>query len=245
MYLRDVILIAALLAGVFCPALAQPAPEALLAEAADEASLPEAPAPQPAPEVSKRILGLAPAYKTVDPGENSPPPSPRQALAVATHNAFDYSSFVFVGLLSAMGEGYGTHPDLGKGLYGYGQYYWRAFLDKADGDYWTLFLMPALLREDGRYYIRGKGPKAQHVLYAMSRIFVSKTYQGEPTLNDAELLGKGAAQAISLAYYPSSDQTADAFAKKYGLVLGRDALVNAFYEFWPDMRRRLHRRRQP
>jgi hypothetical protein len=42
-------------------------------------------------------------------------------------------------------------------------------------------------------------------------------------------------QGISLAYRPSHDRTAGKLAAKYGYAITRDALINAFREFWPDI----------
>jgi hypothetical protein len=40
---------------------------------------------------------------------------------------------------------------------------------------------------------------------------------------------------ISLSYYPSSDRSAGALAKKWAYAIMRDAATNTFREFWPDI----------
>ncbi len=72
-------------------------------------------------------------------------------------------------------------------------------------------------------------------LYAGSRLFITPNYQGHDTFNVSEILGRGAAQAVSLSYYPSKDRTVGEAAEKYGYALGRDALTMTFREFWPDI----------
>jgi hypothetical protein len=101
-----------------------------------------APANQGAPpekQQPKRILGLMPNFRAVSAGALPPPPTPKQAFKIATENSFDYSSFIFVGITSALAEWTVAHPQLGQGLPGYGRYYWRGFLDKTDGNYWVIF----------------------------------------------------------------------------------------------------------
>lgn len=195
----------------------------------------------------KRILGFVPNYKAVSAGEIPLPPTPRRAFLIATKNNFDYSSYVFVGLLAAINEGYGAYPGLRKGLPGFWDYSWRGFLDKADGDYMTIFLMPTLLHEDGRYFAKGEGGKWRRTLYSTSRVFIAPSYQGRSTLNGAELLGKGVAQGLSTFYYPDSSRNARTIGEKYALNLARDAVTNTFREFWPDIAWRLRslRRREP
>lgn len=185
----------------------------------------------------KRILGVMPNYRAVSAGEIPPPPTPKQAFKIATQNSFDYSSFLFVGITSGVAEATDTHPKLGKGMTGFGRYYWRGFADKTDGNYLVIWALPTVFHEDERYYAMGsnKGGIPKRIGYSLTRIFVTPNYEGHNTINAAELLGRGSAQAISLSYYPSTDRTASALLSKYGYALLRDAYTNAFREFWPDI----------
>ena len=69
----------------------------------------------------------------------------------------------------------------------------------------------------------------------MTRVAVARDYEGQNTPNISELLGRGMAQAVSISYYPSRSRTAGAIATKYGYAILRDAVTNAFREFWPDI----------
>lgn len=198
------------------------------------------PPPQP-----KRILGLMPNYRAVSAGVLPPPPTPKQAFKIATQNSFDYSGGVFVGITSLMAEGSNAHPALGKGVPGFWGYYWRGFVDKTDGNYWVIWVMPTITHEDERYYAKGEGPILNRAVYAASRILITPNYGGHDTFNASEIFGRGISQSISLTYYPSSDQAFGPFMQKYGYALGRDALTNTFREFWPDIDAHvIHRHRQ-
>ena len=195
------------------------------------------PPPQP-----KRILGLMPNYRAVSAGEIPPPPTSREAFMIATDNSFDYSAFVFVGITSLLAEGTNAHAQLGKGVHGYWAYYWRGYLDKTDGSYWVDWAMPTLFRQDERYYSLGEGTIFKRAIYAASRELITPNDHGKNVFNASEIVGRGASQAISLAYYPSATQTAGGFASKYAYAVGRDALTNVFREFWPDINQHiLHR----
>ena len=160
----------------------------------------------------------------------------------ATYNAFDYSDFVFVGLTSLIAEGTNTHPVFGKGVPAYWSYYWRGFIDKADGDYWVDFILPTAFHEDERYYAKGRGNVLKRAIYAASQVIITPDYNGHNTINGAELLGRGIAQAISVSYYPHQYATFSDVASKYGYALLRDAGMNVFRELWPDFSVRvLHR----
>lgn len=205
-------------------------------------TLPDAPSTRaankevdPSKQQPKRILGIMPNYRAVSAGAVPPPPTPKEAFKIATQNSFDYSSFVFVGLTSMIAEGNNAHPQLGKGIGGFWEYYWRGFVDKTDGNYMVIAVLPTIFHQDERYYSMGQGPFLKRAVYAASRILITPNYDGKNGFNTSEVLGRGIAQAVSLSYYPSADRTAGDIASKYAWALGRDALTNVFREFWPDI----------
>ncbi len=189
----------------------------------------------PGQEQPKRILGVMPNFRAVSAGALPPPPTPKQAFKIATQNSFDYSSFIFVGITSALAEWTDAHTQLGQGLPGFGRYYWRGLLDKTDGNYWVIFVLPTVFHQDERYYAKGHGGIVKRGVYAGTRIFITPDYHGHNSFNASELLGRAIAQEISIAYYPSGSRTPAALATKFGWALGRDALTNTFREFWPDI----------
>ena len=196
-----------------------------------------APPPQP-----QRILGIMPNFRAVSAGEIPPPPTPKQSFLLATKNSFDYSSFLFVGITSLLAEANNTHSQLGKGVPGFARYYWRGWVDKTDGNYWVIFILPTLFHQDERYYSMGSGGFMKRLVYSASRVLITPDYHGHASFNASELLGRGIAQGISTAYYPSKSRTAGALASKYAFAIGRDALTNTFREFWPDISLHLLRR---
>ncbi len=176
-----------------------------------------------------------PNYRAVSAGEMPPPPTPKQAFKIATQNSFDYSSFAFVGITSAIAEWTNAHPKLGQGMPGFGRYYWRGFVDKTDGNYLVIFALPTVFHQDERYFAKGEGGAWKRLTYAASRVLITPDYHGHDSFNFSEVLGRGISQGISLSYYPSSDRTGGKLARKYAFAIGRDALTNAFREFWPDI----------
>jgi hypothetical protein len=183
----------------------------------------------------KRILGVMPNFRAVSAGALPPPPTPKESFKIATQNSFDYSAFVFVGITSLLAEGTNAHPQLGKGVAGFGRYYWRGFLDKTDGNYLVIFALPTVFHQDERYYAMGEGSFWKRAFYSSTRVFITPNYKGHDSLNISELLGRAIAQAISVTYYPSQTRTAGSIGEKYGYAIGRDILSNVFREFWPDI----------
>lgn len=189
----------------------------------------------PAETQPKRILGVMPNYRAVSAGQQPPPPTAKEAFKIATQNTFDYSAFIFVGITSLIAEGSNTHPQLHKGIEGYGNYYWRGFVDKADGNYLVIFALPTILHEDERYYAMGQGGFWKRSIYAASRILLTPNYHGHDTFNASEIFGRAISQGVSAFYYPVEERNAGSLAVKFGWAIGRDALTNVFREFWPDI----------
>jgi hypothetical protein len=184
----------------------------------------------------QRILGFMPNFRSVSGGAKPHPPGWKYNFTVATHQATDYSSFIFLGLTSITAEGMNSHPALGKGIGGFYAYTWRGFLDKTDGTYLSAWLLPSLLHEDTRYYAMGKGHSIfTRSLYVISRQAVARTYGGTQTPNIAGLGGKVLTQVISRTYYPPSATSFDVLATKFGYSVMRDIAFSSVREFYPDI----------
>lgn len=165
----------------------------------------------------QRILGFMPNFRSVSGGAAPPPPGWKYNFIVATHQATDYSTFIFLGLTSITAEGMNMHPSLGKGVDGFYAYTWRGFLDKTDGTYLSAWLLPSLLHEDTRFYALGAGHSiAVRSLYVISRQAVARTYGGRQTPNVAGLGGKVLTQVVSRYYYPPSATSFGVLASKFG-----------------------------
>jgi hypothetical protein len=184
----------------------------------------------------QRILGFMPNFRSVSGGSKPHPPGWKYNFVVATRQATDYSSFIFLGLTSITAEGMDMHPALGKGVDGFYAYAWRGFLDKTDGTYLSAWLLPSILHEDTRYYALGAGhPIPMRELDVISRQAVARTYGGRETPNIAGLGGKVLTQVVSRTYYPSSATSFTVLASKFGYSVMRDVIFSSIREFYPDI----------
>ena len=179
-----------------------------------------------------------PNYRSVSAGEIPPPPGFKQSFKIATHQAFDYSTFVFLGFTTASAYWEDSHPSLdhynggNAPLWGY---LWRGFLDKTDGTYQAAWILPTVLHEDTRYYAMGHGSKWKRLGYAMSRVAVARTYAGHQTPNLAGLGGKVGSQSVSRTYYPPASEAFSVLATKFSYSCARDIGFTVFREFYPDI----------
>jgi hypothetical protein len=183
----------------------------------------------------QRILGFMPNFRSVSGGSRPHPPGWKYNFTVATRQATDYSTFIFLGLTSLTAEGINEHPALGKGVDGFWNYTWRGFLDKTDGTYLAAWFLPSLIHEDTRFYALGQGHSILvRELYVISREGVARTYGGHQTPNIAGLGGKILTQVVSRQYYPKSATTFPVLAEKFGYSAMRDVIFQSIREFYPD-----------
>ena len=155
----------------------------------------------------KRILWVIPNYRAVSADTHLPPLSLKNKFWLATQDSFDYSAFIFAGMLAGVGQAQNFYPEFRQGTVGYGRYYWHSLADQAVGNYFTEAIVPAVTREDPRYYTLGHGGFFPRTGYAISRLFVTRTDSGSRTSNFSEIVGNGAGAGVSDLYYPSRYRT--------------------------------------
>jgi hypothetical protein len=186
------------------------------------------------PKQTNRILGIIPNYRSVSANTQLPPLSVKAKFWLGTQDTFDYSNFIFVGMLSGVSMAGKSEPTFGQGAAGYGRYYWHTFVDVGIGNYMTESIVPKLTREDPRYYTLGHGGVVKRTGYAVSRLFITRTDSGRRTFNFSEIIGNGAAAGIANTYYPNEN----AFVKTYqrwGWQIGFDGIGNVLKEYWPEI----------
>lgn len=196
---------------------------------------------QPAAQPS-RLFGFIPNYATVEGGASEPPLTTGGKFKLTLDSAFDPYEFAIVGGVAAMGQAQNQDPSLGQGLKGYSERYAKAFADQAVSNVMTGAILPSLLREDPRFYERGRGSFLSRFDYALSRIFVTRTDSGTMQFNYSEFVGNAAASGISNLYEPTSDRTLPNTLNTLETQLAIDAIAYEAKEFWPDIRHKiLHR----
>jgi hypothetical protein len=190
----------------------------------------------------KRILGIIPNYRTYPTLQEYKPISAKEKFGIATEDAFDRGTFALAAAFAAYSQLTNANPSFGQGVEGYSRYFVTSFADWSIGDYMTEAVFPALLHQDPRYFRRGTGSGPSRLLYAVAQLFWTHTDSGGHMFNFSEIGGNAAGAAISQAYYPENRAAASA-AGKLAIQVGMDAASNIMKEFWPDLHRKLSRRR--
>jgi hypothetical protein len=184
---------------------------------------------------TKRILGIFPNFRAVSANVHLPPQPVKEKFLTATQDSFDYSSFFLPGIVAGFNQATNDTPEFGQGAAGYGRYYWHAFVDQANENYFVEFIVPTVTHEDTRYYTLGTGGFWKRTGYSLSRAVITRNDEGHDTFNISEVVGAGAAAGISNLYYPSRERDFGNTADRWGQNVGIDAATFLVHEFWPDI----------
>jgi hypothetical protein len=193
---------------------------------------------------TKRMLWVIPNFAAVNSNTQLPPLSTRDKFVLAAQDSvLDYSSYTWAGILAGQAMLLNSDPELGRGIKGYGRYYWRTFTDGVSGTFFTEAIVPAITHEDPRYYTMGQGGFFRRTGYAISRAFVTKTDSGGTSFNWSEVAGNGLEAGLSNAYYPPQERGLKQTALNWGTQMESAVLNHVFQEFWPDIRKGLLRQK--
>jgi hypothetical protein len=198
---------------------------------------------QDAKKKDDRMFYVMPNFLTVDNASQVKPLTVKEKFVITARGAFDPYEFIIVGVLAGIRQANDTDPAFGQGATGYAKRYGTAFADQVDGNMMVGAVFPSLLKTDPRYFQLGKGGFAHRFEYALSRIVVTRRDSGGQMFNVPEFLGNGVAIGISNLYYPPADRTVSNFFTSWGTQLAIDALGNELKEFWPDIHRKISKKK--
>lgn len=242
MNLRTQVLLAALTLFASQKAMAQQKP--------DPATLPDAPAPKqdqqdPSQKQQKNIwqspMGLI-ARKSFFYPELATTPGPLTSLQkfeLFLDKSISPPQILSSAAGAGISEARGTLAGYGQGGEGFGKRFGSSMAGGASSHFFGTFLLPALLHEDPRYFVRLNGGFAARAGHALRRALVIRTDAGSETFNWPGTLGPLAAEGLANTYLPDSERTVGKTFERYGIRIGFGAANNLLKEYWPTIFKRL------
>jgi hypothetical protein len=193
--------------------------------------------PQP-----KHILGVFPNHNTFPCLSPYVPIGVREKFKIASADAFDPGAIVAAAWVGGAAQLFNSNRPFGQEVSGYARYFGAAYANHVIGDFLREGAYPSILHQDPRYFRRGFGSKTSRVEYALSRVFRTQTDAGGTAFNSSKVLGTASTVAISSLYY-ANHRTAEGAAVGFGAQIGGAMAANILKEFWPDLLRKLSRRK--
>lgn len=191
----------------------------------------------------RRVLWIIPNFRTSPSLATYTPLTAGEKFRIATLDSFDRGTVALGVLFGAEAQLTRANPSFGDGIAAAAHYMGTGYADYVIGDYMTEAIFPAMLHQDPRYFRRGMGSALARLGYAAGQIFRTHNDSGRTTFNYSEIAGNSAAVAISMAYYPENRDVLDGVSQ-LGTQIGVDMASNILKEFWPDLERKLARKRK-
>jgi hypothetical protein len=190
-----------------------------------------------------RLFWTLPNFLTVENASHIPPLTAGKKFKVVARTSFDFVEYPYVGFLAGISQAQNSEPGYGQGAAGYGKRYGAAFADNTIENFVTGAVLPSLLRQDPRYYQLGRGGFLHRAGYSISRLFITRSDSGHSQFDVSEIAGAAIAAGISNAYHPAGDRTVANTMSVWGTQMGWDTVATVVKEFWPDIRRKVHKKK--
>lgn len=220
---------------------------------AQAASAPDAPPSQQSTQAgevqnaenSKRILGFIPNFQTInDVPANQRPLATREKYVLSLHQMFDFSAHIGNAFQSSIQQATNGQPHYGQGWNAFGKRFLASEGDQVTSSLFISGLLPALLKQDPRYFRRGTGSTWSRTWYAMERTVITRKDDGKSTFNTSQTLGQLMSAAVSTSYYPQQDRSVSSVFANTGTNLLYNSGYNVLREYYPDILRKLFHRRK-
>lgn len=191
-------------------------------------------------------MGVLPNYKTVGSRSNSIPSlTVKEKFNIALHDTTDPPIFGVAAIYAGIGQLSNQYPTWGQGLKGYSHRYGIWLADLAVANFTTEAIVPSLIHQDPRYFRKGEGSTLGRIGYAMTRVVVARNDNKKWGFNFSEIGGNAATAAIGFAYLPPTDRTKADYFNRWAFQVGSDSLTNILKEFYPDIKRKLFKGKNP
>jgi len=179
----------------------------------------------------QRVLGVIPNfYVSYDP--NAAPLNTRQKFELSWKTQLDPIRFGFVAIVAGVQYSRNDFPAFGRGPSGYAKRYAAAYASAVTGSIVSRVVMPAVFRQDPRYFYKGTGSVGSRIIYAASRSVIRKGDNGRWQPNYSSILGSLVSGALSNVYYPAADRkSAGLMLQNTAISLGAGAVGRLAQEF--------------
>lgn len=190
----------------------------------------------------QRILGIFPNFNTSN-VPDAVPLTPKQKFRLTLASILDPVTFAVAGADAGVSQWEDSFKGYGLGAQGYGKRLGASYADTADGALIGNALLPSLLHQDPRYFRKGTGSFMSRLGYAISTTVICKGDNGHWEPNISNIGGNFIAGGISNIYYPSTDRGASLTIDRALTVTAEGSLGAIADEFWPDVSRRISKKR--
>jgi len=190
-----------------------------------------------------RIFGVLPNYTSVTGNDTFTPISGKAAIKIAAlDSVIDPMVYPLYGFVAGVAQARNDPPEWAGGIKGYTKRYSAALTDNTICSMVGTGLLPALLKQDPRYYQGRRTGILSRLGYAAKASVVTKSrITGHPQFNVSEVAGTFVVASAGNLYYPEAQRTVTDTLTRWGMQAMWDGVSNELKEFWPDIKKKLQR----
>jgi hypothetical protein len=163
------------------------------------------------------------------------PLSSGKKLKLAVDETVAPSRFTASAFTAGISQAHDGLPGYGQEWGGYGKRFGSSMASNASSHLIGTFLLPAMLRQDPRYFVRLHGTFGQRVGYALRGVVVTRTDRGGEAFNWSGVLGSLFAESLANSYLPDAERTTGKTFERFGIRLGFGAASSVAKEYWPTI----------
>ena len=179
----------------------------------------------------QKVLGFIPNF-FVSYVPDAAPLATKQKFELAWKSSIDPFTFVGVAALAGVQQATDDFNGYGQGVEGYAKRFGADYADVLTGTYIGSAILPALLKQDPRYFYKGTGSPRSRFFYAIANTVICKGDDKRWQPNYSGIGGSFATGGISYLYYPAGDRDAMNLVLQNSLIrIGETALANVLQEF--------------
>jgi len=215
-------------------------------DSSSTSDLPDAPGATPLPAFAAGAAqasgAVAPKYtKYIPPNETAQPITAQDKVVIGLRDLVSVENVLAWVTVAGYEQAVNGAPNYGTNSMAFGQRFGASVARETSQGLFTDCVFSPLLHMDPRYYEEGSQYNFFHrVVYAATRVIISKTDSGKTTVNSSLLLGYAASTALSNVYYPQINRNFHDSALEYGGSLGGAAIGFLVEEFVDDTLHALH-----
>jgi hypothetical protein len=182
-------------------------------------------------EEQQRVIGIIPNFY-VSYVPDAVPLTAKQKFKLAARTVVDPFTFVVVAGAAGIEQWQNHFIGYGQGVQGYAKRFGANYADSFDGTFIGGAILPALLKQDPRYFYKGTGRLEARFFYALAMSVICKGDNKRWQPNYSNILGNLAAGGLSNLYYPPQDRNSAGLTfDNAGIGIASNALGNLLQEF--------------
>jgi len=156
-------------------------------------------------EETQRVLGVVPNF-FVSYVPNPAPLNTKQKFQLSWKLTIDPVSIGIAAAIAGVEQANNSFSGYRQGTQGYAKRFGASYADMVSGTFIGNAILPAVFKQDPRYFYKGTGSRKSRLFYALGSAFICKGDNKRWQPNYSNMLGALAAGGISNLYYPAASR---------------------------------------